>query len=104
MGINTGNRINTMKSVAHLHLLCLEALLRTAVFFNRAQVNCRRCPDAGVELAQHRQTHLLDRLVFDRVGEFGDVAKRHRPLGNRVLVVVVWFGQIYRVIVGVVGH
>jgi hypothetical protein len=56
MGINTGNRINIMKLVAHLHLLRLEGLLRTAVFFNRAQVRCRRRLDAGVELTRHRQT------------------------------------------------
>jgi hypothetical protein len=69
--------------------------------FNRTQVCCRRRPDAGVELAQHRQTHLLNRLVFDRVGEFGDVAKRHGPLGNRILVVV-GFGQIGGVIMAIV--
>ena len=52
--------------------------------FNRAQVRCRRRPDASVELAQHRQAQLLGRLVLDRVGEFGDVAKRHRPLGPHI--------------------
>ncbi len=100
MDINTGNRINIMKLVAHLHYLRIEALLRTAVFFNRAQVPRRGCLDAGIELAQHRQTQLLDRPVFVRVGEFCDVAQRHGSLGSRVLVVL-WFGQIYRVIVGV---
>jgi len=60
MGINTGNRINIIKLGAHLHLLCLEALLRTAVFFNRAQVRCRGCLDAAVERARHRRAELLD--------------------------------------------
>ena len=103
MGINTGNRINILKLVAYLHLLRLKAHLLKAVFFNRAQVRCRGRPDAAVERARHRQAELLDRLVSDRAGEFGDVAKRHRLLGNRVLIVVC-FGQIYLVIVDVVGH
>jgi len=45
----------------------------------------------------------LTRLVSDCVGEPGDMAERHGSLGNRVLVVV-WFGQICRVIVSVVGY
>ena len=54
--------------------------------FNRAQVRRRGCPDAGVELPQHRQTQLLDRLTLDRVREFGYVAEGHGSLGNWVLI------------------
>ena len=35
--------------------------------FNGAEVRRRGCSYAGVELPQHRQTQLFDRLILDRV-------------------------------------
>ena len=61
------------------------------------------CSYAGVELPQHRQTQLLDRLILDRVRQFGYVAEGHGSLRNWVLILR-GIVQINHVIVGVIRH
>ena len=61
------------------------------------------CSYAGIELAEHRQTPLLDRLILDGVREFGYVAEGHGSLRNWVLVLR-GIVQINHIIVGVIRH
>ncbi len=72
--------------------------------FNRPEVRRRGCPDARVELPQHRQTQLLDRLVLDRVRKFGYVAEGHGPLGNWVLILRGIYQINYVIVVSVIRH
>jgi len=71
--------------------------------FNGPEVRRRGSSYAGVELPQHRQTQLLDRLILDRVRQFGDVSEGHGSLGNWVLILG-GIIQINQVIVGVIRH
>src|SRR5271165_3873860 len=68
--------------------------------FNGPKVRRRGRSYTGVELPEHRQTQLLDRLILDGVREFGDVAESHGSLGNWVLILR-GIVQINHVIVGV---
>jgi len=71
--------------------------------FNGPEVRRRGCSYAGVELPEHRQTQLLDRLILDGVREFGYVAEGHGSLRNWVLVLR-GIVQINHIIVGVIRH
>ncbi len=71
--------------------------------FNGPEVRRRGCSYSGVELSEHRQTQLLDRLILDRVREFGYVAEGHGSLRNWVLVLR-GIVQINHIIVGVIRH
>ncbi len=71
--------------------------------FNGPEVRRRGCSYTGVELSEHRQIQLLDRLILDGVREFGYVAEGHGSLRNWVLVVR-GIVQINHIIVGVIGH
>ena len=50
--------------------------------FNGPKVRRRGRSYTGVELPEHRQTQLLDRLILDRVRQFGHVAEGHGSLRN----------------------
>ena len=67
--------------------------------FNGPEVRRRGCSYTGVELPEHRQTQLLDRLILDGVREFGYVAEGHGSLRNWVLILR-GIVQINHVIVG----